>query len=206
MHGHGLHIQVGPRARPKVHGLHPGCCPVCSKVSGACTGLHSCLRCPTAPLLLGAPPAQRGSRQGCGSAPPEAIPVQAVMGVQVVVSLLAASVMQKLAPHCSFARWLLCNGRYAPPPGPSPTPHRVWGTPGPTDARCCAACTATSTHRKRSSVSWRGSSAPRPSGTGQHCRHPVGVVAVIPSVGLPLNSLRVPGVPAVGYYQAASVG
>ncbi|NXK52885.1 T161A protein, partial [Chauna torquata] len=35
---------------------------------------------------------------------------QAVMGVQVVVSRLAASVMQKLAPHCSFARWLLCNG------------------------------------------------------------------------------------------------
>ncbi|XP_031459960.1 transmembrane protein 161A [Phasianus colchicus] len=34
----------------------------------------------------------------------------AVMGVQVVVSLLAASIMQKLAPHCSFARWLLCNG------------------------------------------------------------------------------------------------
>ncbi|NXA43173.1 T161A protein, partial [Eudromia elegans] len=35
---------------------------------------------------------------------------QAAMGVQVVLSLLAASVMQKLAPHCSFARWLLCNG------------------------------------------------------------------------------------------------
>ncbi|NXT20645.1 T161A protein, partial [Syrrhaptes paradoxus] len=35
---------------------------------------------------------------------------QAVMGVQVVVTLLAASVMQKMAPHCSFARWLLCNG------------------------------------------------------------------------------------------------
>ncbi|NXP74141.1 T161A protein, partial [Ramphastos sulfuratus] len=35
---------------------------------------------------------------------------QAVMGVQVVVSLLAASLMQKMAPHCSFARWLLCNG------------------------------------------------------------------------------------------------
>ncbi|XP_009464491.1 PREDICTED: transmembrane protein 161A isoform X2 [Nipponia nippon] len=32
------------------------------------------------------------------------------MGVQVVVSLLAASIMQKMAPHCSFARWLLCNG------------------------------------------------------------------------------------------------
>ncbi|NXX43663.1 T161A protein, partial [Tricholaema leucomelas] len=35
---------------------------------------------------------------------------QAVMGVQVVVSLLAASLMQRMAPHCSFARWLLCNG------------------------------------------------------------------------------------------------
>ncbi|NWI18618.1 T161A protein, partial [Crypturellus soui] len=35
---------------------------------------------------------------------------QAAMGVQLVLSLLAASVMQKLAPHCSFARWLLCNG------------------------------------------------------------------------------------------------
>ncbi|NWI59877.1 T161A protein, partial [Calyptomena viridis] len=35
---------------------------------------------------------------------------QAVMGVQVVLTLLAASLMQKLAPHCSFARWLLCNG------------------------------------------------------------------------------------------------
>ncbi|KAM4883993.1 transmembrane protein 161A [Sylvia borin] len=34
----------------------------------------------------------------------------AVMGVQVVVTLLAASLMQKMAPHCSFARWLLCNG------------------------------------------------------------------------------------------------
>uniref|UniRef100_A0A8C6PMB7 Transmembrane protein 161A n=1 Tax=Nothobranchius furzeri TaxID=105023 RepID=A0A8C6PMB7_NOTFU len=32
------------------------------------------------------------------------------MGIQLVVSLLAASVMQRMAPHCSFARWLLCNG------------------------------------------------------------------------------------------------
>uniref|UniRef100_A0A672YY29 Transmembrane protein 161A n=1 Tax=Sphaeramia orbicularis TaxID=375764 RepID=A0A672YY29_9TELE len=32
------------------------------------------------------------------------------MGIQLVVSLLAASIMQKMAPHCSFARWLLCNG------------------------------------------------------------------------------------------------
>ncbi|XP_047443658.1 transmembrane protein 161A [Mugil cephalus] len=34
----------------------------------------------------------------------------ALMGVQLVVSLLAASIMQKMAPHCSFARWLVCNG------------------------------------------------------------------------------------------------
>uniref|UniRef100_A0A452J0I1 Transmembrane protein 161A n=1 Tax=Gopherus agassizii TaxID=38772 RepID=A0A452J0I1_9SAUR len=32
------------------------------------------------------------------------------MGVQLVVSLLTASIMQKMSPHCSFARWLLCNG------------------------------------------------------------------------------------------------
>lgn len=34
------------------------------------------------------------------------------MGVQLVVSLLAVSIMQKMAPHYSFARWLLCNGRW----------------------------------------------------------------------------------------------
>ncbi|NWJ08618.1 T161A protein, partial [Crypturellus undulatus] len=49
---------------------------------------------------------------------------QAAMGVQLVLSLLAASVMQKLAPHCSFARWLLCNGRYvSPAPRPVPPPR-----------------------------------------------------------------------------------
>ncbi|XP_070981409.1 transmembrane protein 161A-like isoform X3 [Oncorhynchus clarkii lewisi] len=34
----------------------------------------------------------------------------ALIGVQLVVSLLAASIMQRMTPHCSFARWLLCNG------------------------------------------------------------------------------------------------
>ncbi|KAM9848743.1 transmembrane protein 161A [Aulostomus maculatus] len=34
----------------------------------------------------------------------------ALMGIQLVVSLLTASIMQRMAPHCSFARWLLCNG------------------------------------------------------------------------------------------------
>ncbi|KAI5180847.1 hypothetical protein MUG91_G365n3 [Manis pentadactyla] len=34
----------------------------------------------------------------------------AVLGVQLVMTLLAATLMHRLAPHCSFARWLLCNG------------------------------------------------------------------------------------------------
>lgn len=33
-----------------------------------------------------------------------------LIGIQLVVSLLMASIMQRLAPHCSFARWLICNG------------------------------------------------------------------------------------------------
>ncbi|XP_075707296.1 transmembrane protein 161A isoform X2 [Rhinoderma darwinii] len=32
------------------------------------------------------------------------------MGVQMVVTLLVASVMQRVSPHYSLARWLLCNG------------------------------------------------------------------------------------------------
>ncbi|GAB5567956.1 transmembrane protein 161B isoform X3 [Prionailurus iriomotensis] len=35
---------------------------------------------------------------------------EAVLGVQLVVTLLTATLMHRLAPHCSFARWLLCNG------------------------------------------------------------------------------------------------
>ncbi|XP_075405321.1 transmembrane protein 161A isoform X1 [Tenrec ecaudatus] len=34
----------------------------------------------------------------------------AVLGVQLVVTLLTATLMHRLAAHCSFARWLLCNG------------------------------------------------------------------------------------------------
>ncbi|XP_075467253.1 transmembrane protein 161A [Ascaphus truei] len=33
-----------------------------------------------------------------------------VMGVQMVVTLLMASVMHRVSPYCSFGRWLLCNG------------------------------------------------------------------------------------------------
>ncbi|XP_055474652.1 transmembrane protein 161A [Psammomys obesus] len=42
----------------------------------------------------------------------------AVLGAQLVVTLFAATLMHRLAPHCSFARWLLCNGslfRYVHP-------------------------------------------------------------------------------------------
>ncbi|KAM4809208.1 transmembrane protein 161A [Rhinophrynus dorsalis] len=34
----------------------------------------------------------------------------AVMGIQMVVTLLVASIMQRVSPHYSFGRWLLCNG------------------------------------------------------------------------------------------------
>ncbi|OCU00850.1 hypothetical protein XELAEV_18006627mg [Xenopus laevis] len=34
----------------------------------------------------------------------------AVMGIQMVVTLLVASLMQRVSPHYSFGRWLLCNG------------------------------------------------------------------------------------------------
>ncbi|KAG7256235.1 hypothetical protein CRUP_035310, partial [Coryphaenoides rupestris] len=44
------------------------------------------------------------------SAAPAVATRRALMGIQLVVSLLAASIMQRMAPHCSFARWLLCNG------------------------------------------------------------------------------------------------
>ncbi|KAM9329554.1 transmembrane protein 161A [Gastrophryne carolinensis] len=34
----------------------------------------------------------------------------AVMGIQMVVTLLVASIMQRVSPHLSLARWILCNG------------------------------------------------------------------------------------------------
>ncbi|KAG9354354.1 hypothetical protein JZ751_001060 [Albula glossodonta] len=33
-----------------------------------------------------------------------------VIGVQLVVTMVMASVIQKIIPHYSFARWLLCSG------------------------------------------------------------------------------------------------
>ncbi|KAB0337863.1 hypothetical protein FD754_024948, partial [Muntiacus muntjak] len=34
-----------------------------------------------------------------------------VIGIQLVVTMVMASAMQKTLPHYSLARWLLCNGR-----------------------------------------------------------------------------------------------
>lgn len=34
----------------------------------------------------------------------------AVFGVQLVFSMISASILAKILPHCSFARWILCNG------------------------------------------------------------------------------------------------
>lgn len=36
---------------------------------------------------------------------------QGVIGVQLVVTMVMASVIQKIIPHYSLARWLLCSGR-----------------------------------------------------------------------------------------------
>ncbi|XP_036255571.1 transmembrane protein 161A [Molothrus ater] len=63
--------------------------------------------CPLVPPAPGIPGVSPGAPSPGGD---PGVPAQAVMGVQVVVTLLAASLMQKMAPHCSFARWLLCNG------------------------------------------------------------------------------------------------
>ncbi|OPJ75607.1 transmembrane protein 161B [Patagioenas fasciata monilis] len=38
------------------------------------------------------------------------IPLQGVIGVQLVVTMVMASVIQKIIPHYSLARWLLCSG------------------------------------------------------------------------------------------------
>uniref|UniRef100_A0A8B7UXA9 Transmembrane protein 161B-like n=1 Tax=Castor canadensis TaxID=51338 RepID=A0A8B7UXA9_CASCN len=36
--------------------------------------------------------------------------MRGVIGIQLVVTMVMASVMQKIIPHYSLARWLLCNG------------------------------------------------------------------------------------------------
>ncbi|KAF5913586.1 hypothetical protein HPG69_017206 [Diceros bicornis minor] len=37
--------------------------------------------------------------------------VSGIIGIQLVVTMVMASIMQKIIPHYSLARWLLCNGR-----------------------------------------------------------------------------------------------
>nr|XP_045235374.1 transmembrane protein 161A isoform X2 [Macaca fascicularis] len=83
----------------------------------------------------------------------------AVLGVQLVVTLLTATLMHRLAPHCSFARWLLCNGRI---PGFEvhclnlPAPYLSF----PDCPSLLSVCSDTSTRPRRSFGLWRGSRGP----------------------------------------------
>lgn len=38
---------------------------------------------------------------------------QALLGAQLAITLVMVSVIQKLSPHFSFARWILCSTGYA---------------------------------------------------------------------------------------------
>lgn len=109
-----------------------GACPGCPIAGPGAGGKHAA---PAPQAAGGAPrvPPPWVWELGCPGGPLRVSPAQAVMGVQVVVSLLAASLMQKMAPHCSFARWLLCNGRYVAPSLPA-RPRGASGTAGAADA------------------------------------------------------------------------
>ena len=37
------------------------------------------------------------------------IPVMAVLGVQFVITMMMATVLSRVGPHLSIARWLLCS-------------------------------------------------------------------------------------------------
>nr|XP_045235378.1 transmembrane protein 161A isoform X10 [Macaca fascicularis] len=89
----------------------------------------------------------------------------AVLGVQLVVTLLTATLMHRLAPHCSFARWLLCNGRI---PGFEvhclnlPAPYLSF----PDCPSLLSVCSDTSTRPRRSFGLWRGSRGPEAGKSG----------------------------------------
>lgn len=86
------------------------------------------------------------------------LPLQALMGVQLVVSLLAASIMQRMAPHCSFARWLLCNGRYSVDTLSLNAPfHLAVPVSSHTSLPCLPVYSASSTRQKESCALWPGS-------------------------------------------------
>lgn len=37
---------------------------------------------------------------------------QSLLGAQLVITLIMVSIIQKLSPHFSFARWILCSTGY----------------------------------------------------------------------------------------------
>ncbi|XP_041531142.1 transmembrane protein 161A isoform X5 [Microtus oregoni] len=86
----------------------------------------------------------------------------AALGVQLVVTLFAATLMHRLAPHGSFARWLLCNGRPSFP-----------------DSFSSSVCSATYTRQRRNCGCWQGNQGTEAGRTGPeeiagptfHCPH-----------------------------------
>lgn len=93
---------------------------------------------------------------------------QALMGIQLVFSLLAASIMQRMAPHCSFARWLLCNGRCVQ--GAHQAGCYAHSVPSLSHARVSSSpvCSDSNTHQRESCVRWQGNRFPNPTGeTGE---------------------------------------
>uniref|UniRef100_A0A4X1TB52 Transmembrane protein 161B n=1 Tax=Sus scrofa TaxID=9823 RepID=A0A4X1TB52_PIG len=52
-----------------------------------------------------------GPGDSSASGPRPVLGAMGVIGIQLVVTMVMASVMQKIIPHYSLARWLLCNGR-----------------------------------------------------------------------------------------------
>uniref|UniRef100_A0A4X1TAZ5 Transmembrane protein 161B n=2 Tax=Sus scrofa TaxID=9823 RepID=A0A4X1TAZ5_PIG len=51
-----------------------------------------------------------GPGDSSASGPRPVLGAMGVIGIQLVVTMVMASVMQKIIPHYSLARWLLCNG------------------------------------------------------------------------------------------------
>lgn len=90
------------------------------------------------------------------------------MGIQLVVSLLAASIMQRMAPHCSFARWLLCNGRCVRGAHQGVCSTHSISNLSHARASFSPVCSDSNTHQRESCVRWQGNRFPNQTGeTGE---------------------------------------
>lgn len=93
---------------------------------------------------------------------------QALMGIQLVVSLLAASIMQRMAPHCSFARWLLCNGRCVRGAHQGVCYTHSMSNLSHGRVPFSPVCSDSNTHQRESCVRWQGNRFPNQTGeTGE---------------------------------------